>query len=139
MIGEMLAFLETYEHLFVWLGVASLLLFLFSIAVMPWFVSLIPVDYFRTHHEIYWRTLLRPRSIVRNIIGLPVLLAGLLMLFLPGQGLLTVMIGLAIMVYPGKFRAERWLVRRQGVLRALNWMRKRRGVPPLDVDGFIDD
>ncbi|MEJ2320993.1 MAG: PGPGW domain-containing protein, partial [Gammaproteobacteria bacterium] len=85
------------------------------------------------------RTLLRPRSIVRNIIGLPVLLAGLLMLFLPGQGLLTVMIGLAIMVYPGKFRAERWLVRRQGVLRALNWMRKRRGVPPLDVDGFINE
>ncbi|MEJ2310113.1 MAG: PGPGW domain-containing protein [Gammaproteobacteria bacterium] len=139
MIGELLAFLETYEYLFVWLGVGSLLLFLFSIAVMPWFVSLIPVDYFRTHHEIHWRTLLRPRSIVRNIIGLPVLLAGLLMLFLPGQGLLTVMIGLAIMVYPGKFRAERWLVRRQGVLRALNWMRKRRGVPPLDVDGFINE
>ncbi|MEJ2321088.1 MAG: hypothetical protein P8Z31_01770, partial [Gammaproteobacteria bacterium] len=86
MIGELLAFLETYEYLFVWLGVGSLLLFLFSIAVMPWFVSLIPVDYFRTHHEIHWRTLLRPRSIVRNIIGLPVLLAGLLMLFLPGQG-----------------------------------------------------
>ena len=138
MIDWILAQLQAYEHVFIWLGVGSVLLSLFSIAVMPWFVSLIPVDYFRTHHEIHWHTLLRPRSIVRNIIGLPILLAGLAMLFLPGQGILTIMIGLAIMIYPGKFRAERWLVRRQGVLRALNWMRRRRGVPPLDVDGFID-
>ena len=138
MIDQLIALLASYETLFVWLGIGSLFLFLVSIALMPWLVSLIPIDYFRTHHEIHWHTLLKPRSIIRNLVGLPVFLAGVLMIFLPGQGLLTIMAGLAIMVYPGKFRAERWLVRRQGVLKTLNWMRKRRGVPPLNVDGFVD-
>ena len=138
MIDQLLAYFNDYQSVFIWIGAGSLLLFLFSLALMPWLVGLIPVDYFRTHHEIHWHTLLMPRSIIRNIIGLPIFLAGVLMLFLPGQGLLTIMAGLAIRVYPGKFRAERWLVRRQGVLKTLNWMRKRRDMPPLDVDGFID-
>ena len=53
------------------------------------------------------------------------------MLFVPGQGLLTIIVGLTVMNYPGKFRLERWLVMRPRVLPALNWLRKRYGHPPL--------
>ncbi len=49
------------------------------------------------------------------------------MLVTPGQGLLTLLIGLLLLNFPGKYRLERWLVRRPGVLRTLNWVRRRRG------------
>lgn len=138
MLDQLLALLQEYETVFFWIGIGSAILFVASIALIPRLVSMIPVNYFRTHHEIRWHDLLRPRSIFRNLIGLPVFLAGVAMIFLPGQGLLTILLGMAIMIYPGKFRAERWVVRRQGVLKALNWMRKRHDAPPLDVDGFLD-
>ncbi|RME33433.1 MAG: hypothetical protein D6786_07715, partial [Gammaproteobacteria bacterium] len=59
------------------------------------------------------------------------LLAGLIMLFTPGQGLLTMLVGLLLMNYPGKYRLERWLVTRPRVLETLNWIRARTGHPPL--------
>jgi hypothetical protein len=34
--------------------------------------------------------------------------------------------------FPGKYRLERWLVLRPGVLRALNWLRRRNHQPPFE-------
>jgi len=113
MIESITSLLQQYEFALFWVGIGSIVFFIGSLMLLPWMVSLIPVNYFRIHHEIYWHDLLRPRSIMRNLIGLPVLLTGFAMIFLPGQGLLTIMAGLVIMIYPGKFRAERWLVKRQ--------------------------
>jgi hypothetical protein len=69
----------------------------------------------------------------KNALGAVLLLVGIVLLFLPGQGLLTLLLGLMIMNYPGKFDFERWLVRRPHVLPALNWLRARYGRPPLDA------
>jgi hypothetical protein len=67
------------------------------------------------------------------LLGLPVLLAGIAMLVLPGQGLLTIMIALGIMNFPGKFELEKWVVTRKGVLKAVNWIRKKSHHPPLQA------
>ena len=69
---------------------------------------------------------------LKNLLGLVLALVGILLMFLPGQGLLTLIIGLSIMNYPGKFALERWLVRRPRVLPALNWIRKRFDAPPFE-------
>jgi hypothetical protein len=126
-------FYTQYQPVLFWLGIISIIFFLFSIATLPWLVGLIPVDYFITHHEIHWHHMLRLHSIIRNIVGLTLLTAGILMLVLPGQGILTMMLGLSAMNFPGKFQLERWVVKRQGILHALNWIRKKRNVPPLEV------
>ncbi|WP_228292198.1 hypothetical protein [Candidatus Thiothrix anitrata] len=43
-------------------------------------------NYFtRPRHAHRWQVLLQPRAIVRNLLGLPVLLAGIAMLVLPGK------------------------------------------------------
>ena len=55
------------------------------------------------------------------------------MLVLPGQGVLTIVIGLLLMEFPGKTRLERWLVGRPSVLEFVNRMRTRRGRPPLQA------
>jgi hypothetical protein len=69
--------------------------------------------------------------IIKNIFGMVLLLAGISMLVLPGQGILTIMMGLVLLNFPGKRRFERWLIRKQSILRALNWLRRRAGHAPL--------
>ena len=54
------------------------------------------------------------------------------MLFLPGQGLLTMLMGIVLMDFPGKFRLERHLVSRPPVFAAINWIRTQRSAPPLE-------
>ena len=65
-------------------------------------------------------------------------LAGLIMLVVPGQGLLTLAVGLVLVDFPGKYRLERWLVTRPPVWRAINWLRKRAGREPLERPGEAD-
>ena len=57
--------------------------------------------------------------------------AGLAMLFLPGQGLLTVLIGVSVMDFPGKRGLLQRLVRGPKVQRTLNWIRRKRGKEPF--------
>jgi hypothetical protein len=49
----------------------------------------------------------------------------------PGQGLLTVMIGLMLLDFPGRRRLEKSLARRRSILTAMNRTRARFGHPPL--------
>ncbi|UOG93217.1 MAG: PGPGW domain-containing protein [Candidatus Thiothrix sulfatifontis] len=122
------------ETLFIWLGAISAITFVLSLLLLPWFVARIPSDYFIRLRDVHrWHVLLQPRTIARNLLGLPVLLAGIAMLILPGQGLLTMMIGLGIMNFPGKFELEKWIVTRKGVLQALNWIRRKAKHPPISA------
>jgi len=73
-----------------------------------------------------------PWGLGHGIPGVLVLL-GVIMLVTPGQGLLTLLIGLLLLNFPGKYRLERWLVLRPGVLRGLNWLRRRHGEPPFEA------
>jgi Putative transmembrane protein (PGPGW) len=114
------------------LSVAMLLL---TIVVFPFVIARLPSDYFAddsrppplSRHLIVHVLLMA----LKNLLGLALVLVGVLLFFLPGQGLLTLLIGLTIMNYPGKFEVERWLVRRPRVLPALNWLRARFGAVPF--------
>jgi hypothetical protein len=54
------------------------------------------------------------------------------MLLLPGQGVLTILIGIVLLDFPGKYRLERWAVRHRPVYRSINWL--RRGREPIELD-----
>jgi hypothetical protein len=61
------------------------------------------------------------------------MLAGVAMLVLPGQGLLTLLMGFLLVDFPGKYRLERWLFARPIVRRPINWLRHRAGRVPLQL------
>lgn len=117
----------------------SLAMLVTTLVVFPFVIARLPARYFAERS----RPALRPQHVLvhwiflafKNLLGLALAIAGLLLLVLPGQGLLTLIIGLAIMNYPGKFELERWLVRRPRVLPTLNWLRRRFGAPPFDEPG----
>lgn len=129
------------RQLFYWIGGISLIAFAASLAVIPWLVLRIPEDYFATerrrvmHKNRHWPPgvwlLLR---ILKNAVGAVFVIAGLLMLITPGQGLLTILVGIGLMNFPGKFRLEQRLISLGPTLKIINRLRVRRGKPPLVMD-----
>jgi putative transmembrane protein PGPGW len=131
--------IQKYEGLLFGLGVASLGFVVVSLALLPVLIARLPADYFvHERREAYWLRRLSPALriaalVAKNLLGLVVTVCGLLMLVLPGQGLLTVLIGLSLLDFPGKYRLERWLLGRPRVLRGLNWLRKKLKKPPFEA------
>ncbi|MFI0400357.1 MAG: PGPGW domain-containing protein [Thiolinea sp.] len=133
MLNNITDWLAQHETLLYWVGISSALMFVFSLLLLPILINKIPIDYFSHRRQGHPVDLLKPGNILRNLLGLVVLLAGLAMLVLPGQGILCILLGLTIMNFPGKYALERWVVTRKGVLESLNWIREQGGKPPLEV------
>jgi hypothetical protein len=121
------------------LAIASVVLFVLSAAGIPWFVARVPTDYFsrRELERMHIRPV--PRSpwkivgrVLKNLLGLTLVVAGIAMVFLPGQGLLTIFVGLLLLEFPGKRRLERRLIGWGPIYRAINGLRRRAGRPPLE-------
>ncbi|WP_020558083.1 PGPGW domain-containing protein [Thiofilum flexile] len=123
--------LESYQGILVGIGIGSLGLFIISLLLLPWLIRRIPADYFKRPEPEGWALLVRPQTMLRNLIGVLIIIAGFIMLVLPGQGILTILIGIAIMQFPGKRAVERWLIMRPGVLKAMNWIRTQANIQPL--------
>jgi hypothetical protein len=75
--------------------------------------------------------------ILKNAAGWLFIAAGIAMLVLPGQGIITIVVGLTLSDFPSKFRLERWLAGRRLLIRAMNWTRSRAGRSPLQVPGSL--
>ncbi|MEX0964235.1 MAG: hypothetical protein WDZ52_09385 [Pseudohongiellaceae bacterium] len=55
------------------------------------------------------------------------------MLILPGQGLLTILIGVVLVDFPRKYKFQRWLISLGPVLKSANWLRRKGGREPLEI------
>lgn len=113
--------------------------FLASLAVTIAVIVRIPADYFvdvqagtytPPHPVVHW--LMR---IGRNLLGVVIVLIGVFLSLpgIPGQGVLTILIGLMLLDFPGKRRMEIKLARRPLVRRSLDRLRARFGKPPLEM------
>ncbi len=76
------------------------------------------------------RTILR---LLKNLVGLFLVAAGVLLSLpgVPGQGILTVAIGIILLDFPGKRRLERSVVSRPRIGATIDRIRRRFGQPPL--------
>jgi hypothetical protein len=120
----------------------SLLLTLIYLVLIYLFILNISPDYFlsrrpsegtlRFRHPLVRITF----RVLKNLLGALFVGLGLALLLLPGQGLITVLIGISMLEFPGKRRLELNIIRRRPVLKAVNWLRTRAGRPPLRVDGI---
>lgn len=120
-----------------WWGTGlSLATLVATVVAVPWVVARLPVDYFsQPRRAVLPQDQSFPGLVLmgaKNLLGATLVLMGILMLFTPGQGLLTLLVGLLLMNFPGKYRLERTLVARPGVFRSLNWLRQRRGAEPFE-------
>lgn len=120
-----------------WLGLLSVITFVISLVAIPLLIARLPVNYFISHRrEVEKRHRQHPVAakiifVARNFAGAAFLCAGIAMLVLPGQGIITILIGISLMDFPGKQHVVDFLVRRPRVVRLLNWIRKKQKKPPF--------
>src|SRR5688500_5446680 len=71
----------------------------------------------------------------KNLLGLLLVAVGLVLSIpgVPGQGLLTLLVGVLLVDFPGKRRLERRVLGRDAVLRRINLVRERFRRPPLEA------
>lgn len=130
----------TLNHVLVGLG-----LFLLSLAISFGAIVLvlvnIPANYFSSHYRqdflpnsswiVRWGAVLS-----KNLLGLFLVALGLVLSLpgVPGQGLLTILLGLILMDIPGKRPLEARIIKRPAILAAANKLRARFAKEPLLVD-----
>jgi hypothetical protein len=124
-----------WKEVLAWLGIASLVMFLAGVVVVPVLVARMPADHFvRPRPKVYRHPVLHAILVIaRNSLGVLLLAAGIAMLVLPGQGILTILIALGLMDFPGKRRFELAIVSRKPVLKTINWLRARAHQAPLQL------
>ena len=136
-IDSFIQWFADHPEVLIGIGISSIFIFLISILGISWFVAQIPEDYFllskrQTSKWQQQKPILRFVVVVaKNILGLSLIIGGLLMLVLPGQGLLTIVTGLLLVNYPGKYKLEQKLVLMPSIYKALNWIRFKAKKPPL--------
>jgi hypothetical protein len=115
--------------------------FVITSAIAALIIVKLPADYFHPSNEReFWvdqHPVLRWAGLVaKNVAGALLVLVGILMSLpgVPGPGVLTILLGIMLLDFPGKRGLELRLVRRQQVRRALDRVRKRFNQPPLLLD-----
>ncbi len=139
-MSEFLTQIESYVPANVLIGfaVSSVFMFVGTLIAIPIILMRLPADYFDIRKPRPWMENHHPilrlvGHIVKNVVGAIFLFAGFLMLFLPGQGVLTMLIGLSLIEFPGKRRLEAKIVGQSTVLGTINAMRAKFGKPPLII------
>jgi hypothetical protein len=125
-----------------WGVLVSVVSFVGSLVMVTLVLVKLPATYFSDQHPpafaweerhpaLRWTAL-----IAKNALGAVLVIAGIIMSLpgVPGQGILTILIGLMLLNFPGKRRLEKKLVSRPHVLQAINRIRARFGKPPLVLD-----
>jgi hypothetical protein len=118
------------------LGVGA---FLVTLAVTGFVLVRIPADYFARERRIRrpeggWSVGAILGLAAKNLLGVILVVLGVALSVpgVPGQGLLTILIGLFLVDFPGKFKLQRRIVRQRAVRTVINRLRRRFGRPELD-------
>ena len=101
----------------------------------------IPANYFSSHYQqdflpdspwlVRWSAV-----ILKNILGAILIIIGIILSLpgVPGQGVLTILLGLIMMDIPGKRPIEARIIKRPTVLAAVNKLRTKYNKPELQLD-----
>lgn len=127
---------ETYRPVLWWLGISSIVLFLAFLIGIPLIIIRMPSDFFQRIGlpRAQARPLTRKRAVglvIKHLVGLIFLVAGIVMLVLPGQGILSIIIGLSLVYFPGKRRFILAIVSRPRIWKTLNRIRLKFNQPKL--------
>jgi multisubunit Na+/H+ antiporter MnhG subunit len=114
---------------------------LFSFAAIGIVMVKIPENYFSSHYQqdflpgspwiVRWGAV-----IAKNIFGIILVVLGIILSLpgVPGQGILTILLGLIMLDIPGKRPLEARIIKRPTILSAVNDLRARYKKPPLVMD-----
>nr|ALS89583.1 PMP-22/EMP/MP20/Claudin tight junction [uncultured bacterium] len=113
----------------------------FSFIVLAVVMVKIPENYFSSHYQQDFmpnsRFLVRWGVVIaKNLLGVFLVILGIILSLpgVPGQGLLTILLGLIMLDIPGKRPLEARIIKRPTIRAAINNLRARFNKPPLVLD-----
>ena len=116
--------------------------FLINLGIVSFILVKLPADHFaksrkRKFLEGHHPALRVAAAIGKNIGGALLVVLGIVLSLpgVPGQGLLTILLGIMLLDFPGKHRLEQKLLSRPSIVNAINSLRGRFGKPPLELNG----
>jgi hypothetical protein len=122
------------------LAAGSVLLFIGGVVGVRVVLTRMPADFLtraerrragvRPPRRPLWVMALRA---AKNALGGVLFVLGVVMLVAPGPGLVTILVALFLLDFPGKRKLQRWILARPGVHRRINAVRHRAGRPPLEL------
>lgn len=124
-------FLLSNRTLMIVIASGSLVSLLASLILIPVLIIKIPNDYFIISHKEYVRSRVKHpvlRFIVhllKNSFGVVFIISGFIMLFIPGQGLITLLIGVSLLDFPCKRKLEYKLISRPAIYKVINIIRHK--------------
>ena len=89
------------------LSATSVVFFLASLIFIPWLILRLPADYFSNSDSDRYNPFgnhpvaIIVVDIIRNLLGIFLVTLGVILLLLPGQGLLTIILGIVVGRFPG--------------------------------------
>jgi hypothetical protein len=131
-VSAITAWAARHQSLIALLVVVSVGTLVLSALLLPWLIARLPADYFAREHvgpvfEKHHPAVRFALLTLKNVFGLVLVILGVLMLVLPGQGILTIIAGLAMLDIPGRHRFIQRLASSDAVLAGLNWLRRKAG------------
>jgi hypothetical protein len=115
--------------------------FFINLGIVSFILVKLPANHFsKSRKTKFWsgpHPLLHAAGIVgKNIAGVLLVALGIILSLpgVPGQGLLTVLLGIMLLDFPGRTRLEQKLLSRPSIVNAINSLRGRFGKPPLQLD-----
>ncbi len=137
----MIEWIATNPRGLLWVGALSLATVVGSLIALPLVVVRMHPDYFLSTHPPpdSWRgrhPVVRVLLLTaKNSFGAILVLLGVLLSIplVPGQGVITILLGLSLLDLPGKRALERRIARQPPILAAINWMRRRAGRPAVRI------
>jgi hypothetical protein len=129
----LLDWLVEHEALLAWTGVFGAILLVGSLGAIPIIVAWMPEDYFVriSSKQLRRRPFRQILHILKTILGAALVISGLVLLLLPGQGLLTLIIGLSLIDFPGKHALQIRIVSQPRVSESIQWVRRKVHHKPL--------
>ena len=138
----MLSWFEGNESFFWWWIAAAFALSVVGAIVLPILISRLPVDYFvgerrrpleslRARHPLLRIALI----VLKNLAGVGFVALGVLMLIGPGPGILSFLVAISLLDFPGKHRFEQRLARNRVIHRILDSIRIRFHRPVFQLPG----
>jgi len=112
-----------------------------SLAIVSLVLVKLPATYFRRAQNRKFLAnrppIVRVLAIIgKNFLGVVLVVVGILLSLpgVPGQGMLTILLGVMLLDFPGKPRLEYWIVGRPKILQTINKLRHRFSKPALVID-----
>jgi len=122
-----------------WTLALSILLSVGGFFLMRRLLIAMPADYFVRSGPLPWQLrhpVVRWTLVVgKNLLGAVLLVVGLVMLAVPGPGILTILAAFVLLDVPGKRAMEQRFLALPAVLQTINRIRQRANRPPLEMPG----